>query len=161
MPYIILTGKFAYVVSISVWSGSLFLIMYMVGRKNDPGYLGLSSFLMQKGRIFLRVVGIISVLLSFGLVFWEFENGRFHISVFSLELDFFIILITYSIIGELYIIPAMKRFHHISEFTTKSSGDPETPHVIVMSGRIRELCLYQIIPLLFVVLTISLQYSIS
>lgn len=161
LPYLILTGKFAYVASVSVWSGSLFLIVYIMGQGKMSGYLGLSSILMKKGRVFLRVVGIMTVMISFALVFWEYETGKFTISIFSLELDFFILLLAYAIIGEGYIIPSMKRLYHVSDFTSKNSGDPSTPHLLVMTGKIRALCLYQVIPLLFIVLTISLQYTLS
>lgn len=162
-PFVLLLGKFVYLTVISLWAGTallLFVLLKPVASTSGNIQSVISAHIVGKSRGIIRSLGFIASLVSVLLIIYVYGLGGLSFSYFSFSLDAVITVLSYIIIDEFLLTPVSSRFSSLSSYLDKRNVSEEPIHSLAMVREIRRFCAYQIIPALFILLSISAQFSI-
>lgn len=160
-PLLIWAGKFGFLTAVTFWAGSGWMFAYLIryAPENKNSSL-IDPLFIRKGRRFIRTSGILSSLIGIFLLIEVFRQNSFTLYYLSFTVSALVTIFSYIVIAELFLMPALARYEHLSSYAAKKHIKGALVHSYVLNSSIRRFCFYQLIPALFVILTVSFQYSI-
>ncbi len=163
MPFIVWAGKFAYISAVTFWAGALWFFAYIIrayssGDSSQSG--SLLALLLKRSRRFFRGFGLAASILSILLILEVYRQSNLSLSYFSFTVDAAVTIASYVIISEILLVPALSRYEYLSTYVHEKNIGEKPVHAAALTSTVRRFCLYQIIPVLFVVMTVAAQFSI-
>lgn len=163
LPLIVWAGKFAYILSITFWAGALWFFAYIIKTITDETSYDhgnvLSDFL-RKGKRFFRSFGLASSILSILLILEVYRYSTVSLSYLSFTVDAFLTVASFLFIGELFLVPSLKRFIYVADYMKAENMKDRPAHSAALVSIVRRLCLYEIVPVLFIIISVAAQFSI-
>lgn len=160
-PFLIWAGKFVFIASVTFWAGSGWMFAYLIGYSPEmQNSITMSSLLIRKGRRFIRSFGVLSSVISILLLVEVYRQSSFSLYYLSFTVTAIITVISYLVIAEAFLMPALVRYEHLNTYVAKKNINGITIHSYALGSSIRKFCFYQLIPALFVILVVSFQFSV-
>ncbi len=163
MPFLVWAGKFVFIISIMFWSASGWLFSYLskYNAGNSSGGSGtVSPEMIRRGRRLIRGFGSVSATVAVLLMIEVYRRHAFSGYYLSFSVSAIITVFSYIVLSEILLIPSLRRYEYLNDYISQKNLKGNPAHSLALSNRIRALSFYQLIPALFVVLTISFQFSI-
>lgn len=163
MPALLWAGKFAFIVSVTFWAASAWMFAYLIKYSGDLTSTDanhITALMVRRAKRFIRTFGAISAFLGILLMIEIYSSGTFSFTYLSFSLSSVITVLSYLVVAEFLLVPALTRYEYLNRYITDKNVKEMPVHTFALNTHIRRLCYYQLIPALFVILTVSFQYSL-
>lgn len=162
-PTLIWAGKFLFITAVTFWAASGWMFAFLLKYQGDSMTADLNhitSLMLRKGRRFIRSFGAASSILAIALMVEVYRQNSFSFTYLSFSVSAIVTVVSYLLIAEFFLVPALTRYEYLNRYISEKSVKDLPVHSIALNLYIRRLCYYQLFPALFVILTVSFQYSI-